>query len=89
MDVSPLFDSEYLPLIVATIVGFAVLAAVLLVPVYRFLEREKKVAEKWTPEALAERMQKRQRTATNGAENDKENDAASPSGATNGSGAAS
>jgi hypothetical protein len=56
MDFSLLFDPEYLPIIVGTIVGFGLLAAVLLVPVYRFLEREKKVAEKWTPDALAERM---------------------------------
>ncbi|PQJ35551.1 hypothetical protein BSZ35_13900 [Salinibacter sp. 10B] len=66
MDFSLLFDPEYLPIIVATLVGFGLLAALLLVPVYRFLERERKVAKKWTPEALAERMQERQRTATNG-----------------------
>lgn len=57
MDFSLLFDPEYLPIIVGTLVGFGLLAAVLLVPVYRFLERERKVAEEWTPEALAERMQ--------------------------------
>lgn len=66
MDFSLLFDPEYLPIIVGTIVGFGLLAALLLVPVYRFLEREKKVAKKWTPEALAERM--RERRATNGTE---------------------
>lgn len=66
MDFSLLFDPEYLPIIVATLVGFGLLAALLLVPVYRFLERERKVAKKWTPEALAERMQERQRSATNG-----------------------
>jgi len=66
MDFSLLFDPEYLPIIAATLVGFGLLAALLLVPVYRFLERERKVAKKWTPEALAERMQERQRTATNG-----------------------
>jgi hypothetical protein len=68
MDFSLLFDPQYLPIIAATLVGFGLLAALLLVPVYRFLERERKVAEKWTPEALAERMQKRQSTATNGTE---------------------
>lgn len=67
MDFSLLFDPEYLPIIVATIVGFGLLAAALLVPVYRFLEREREVAEKWTPEALAERMQERQRTNGTGA----------------------
>jgi hypothetical protein len=66
MDFSLLFDPEYLPIIAATLIGFGLLAALLLVPVYRFLERERKVAKKWTPEALAERLQKQQRTATNG-----------------------
>jgi hypothetical protein len=65
MDSSLLFDPEYLPIIVGTIVGFGLLAAALLVPVYRFLERERKVAEKWTPEALAKRMQEKE-TASNG-----------------------
>jgi hypothetical protein len=60
MDFSLLFDPEYLPIIVATLVGFGLLAALLLVPVYRFLEREQKVAQKWTPEALAERMREQQ-----------------------------
>lgn len=64
MDASPLFDPEYLPVIVATLVGFAVLAALLLVPISRFLDREQEVAEDWTPEALAERMRERQQTAT-------------------------
>lgn len=59
MDFSLLFDPEYLPIIVGTIVGFGLLAAALLVPVYRFLEREQKVAQKWTPEALAERLRQR------------------------------
>lgn len=31
-----------------TLVGFLALAALLLVPVYRFLKREEKVAEAWT-----------------------------------------
>jgi hypothetical protein len=66
MDVSPLFDPTYLPIIVGTLVGFALLAALLLVPISRFLDREQEVAEDWTPEALAERMRERQQTATNG-----------------------
>lgn len=65
MDVSLLFDPEYLPIIVGTLLGFGLLAALLLVPVYRFLERERKVAQKWTPEALAERLQDQDAT-TNG-----------------------
>lgn len=66
MDFWLLFDPEYLPIIAGTVVGFGLLAALLLVPVYRFLERERKVAEKWTPEALAERRKERQAAVTNG-----------------------
>ena len=66
MDASPLFDPQYLPIIMGTLVGFAALAALLLVPIYRFLDREEEVAEDWTPEALAERMRERQQTAANG-----------------------
>lgn len=66
MDASPLFDPKYLSVILATLVGFGVLAALLLVPVYRFLDREQEVAENWTPEAVAERLRERQNTATNG-----------------------
>jgi len=66
MDAGALFDPEYLPIILATLVGFGALAAALLVPVYRFLEREEEVAEEWTPEALAERMRERQEKGTNG-----------------------
>lgn len=68
MDASPLFDPKYLPVIVVTLVGFAALAALLLVPISRFLDREQEVAEEWTPEAIAERMRERQQTATNGTE---------------------
>lgn len=66
MDFSLLFDPEYLPIIVGTIVGFGLLAAALLIPVYRFLEREQKVAEKWTPEALAERARERNEAGGDG-----------------------
>lgn len=64
MDASPLFDPEYLPIIVATLVGFGVLAALLLVPISRFLDREQEVAQDWTPDAVAERIRERQRTDT-------------------------
>jgi hypothetical protein len=68
MDASPLFDPQYLPIIAGTLVGFAALAALLLVPISRFLDREEEVAEDWTPDALAERMRERQQTAANGTE---------------------
>jgi len=60
MDASPLFDPEYLPIIAGTLLGFAALAALLLVPIWRFLDREEEVAEEWTPEAVAERMREQQ-----------------------------
>lgn len=66
MDASPLFDPQYLSVILTTLVGFGLLAALLLVPVSRFLDREKEVAKDWTPEAIAERIQERQSTPTNG-----------------------
>lgn len=80
MDFSLLFDPEYLPIIVGTIVGFGLLAAALLVPVYRFLEREKKVAEKWTPDALAERL--RQRRAADATETEQGDDGSATSNGT-------
>jgi hypothetical protein len=58
MDGSLLFDPQYLPIILATLIGFSVLAAALLVPVWRFLDREEKVAEKWTPDQIAEHIEK-------------------------------
>lgn len=66
MDPSPLFDPTYLPVILITLVGFGLLAALLLVPVSRFLDREQEVAEEWTPEAIAERIRERQKAAANG-----------------------
>lgn len=68
MDASPLFDPQYLPIIAGTLIGFSVLAALLLVPIYRFLDREQEVAEEWTPEAVAERMREQTHEAANGAE---------------------
>lgn len=63
MDGSLLFDPKYLPVILATLVGFTALAAALLVPIYRFLDREQEVAEKWTPEQIADRLRKRREKA--------------------------
>lgn len=72
MDASPLFDPEYLPVILGTLIGFGLLAALLLFPVSWFLDREQEVAEDWTPEVLAERLRKHQRSTTNGTNPDGE-----------------
>jgi hypothetical protein len=47
--------AEYALPIVLTFVGFVTLAAILLVPVYRFLNREERKSRDWTEEALAAR----------------------------------
>ncbi len=43
-------------IMIMALVGFFLLAAILLVPVYLFLKKEKKVSEQWTPEAVARRI---------------------------------
>lgn len=57
----------YALLIILTLIGFFLLAAVLLVPVYRFLEREEQVSKRWTEDQLAERMREH-RAQSNGTE---------------------
>ena len=49
-------DTSFILLIVIALIGFFLLAAVLLVPVYLFLKRERRASEQWTPEALARRI---------------------------------
>ena len=44
----------YTWVIILTTIGFAILAAALLVPVYLFLGREEQISQNWTPEALAQ-----------------------------------
>ena len=45
---------DYLTLVIlATFFGFLALAALLLVPVYRFLKREEQASAQWTREQLA------------------------------------
>ncbi|WP_103021387.1 hypothetical protein [Salinibacter altiplanensis] len=68
MDASPLFDPEYLPIIVGTLLGFALLAALLLVPISRFLDREEEAAREWTPEAVDERVREHRSSPTSGTE---------------------
>lgn len=57
----------YSVLIVFTLVGFSLLAFMLLWPVYQFLEREQEASEQWTKEALAKRLREKQ-ASTNGTE---------------------
>jgi hypothetical protein len=48
----PLDFANYGPLILATLLGFFSLAALLLVPIYRFLKREEAISTRWTSEQL-------------------------------------
>ena len=82
MDGSLLFDPQYLPIILATLVGFSLLAAALLVPIWRFLQREAEVAEKWTPDRVVEQLEKvrKKREAENASEEDEHASGDSPSG---------
>lgn len=57
--------SDYTIIIIITLVGFIALAALLLVPVYNFIQKEKKAASHWTKEEMARRS--RERPSPNGA----------------------
>lgn len=55
-------DQDYTWVVIGTTIAFFSLAALLLVPIYRFLIREEKASEAWTEEALdrAERERRQQ-----------------------------
>lgn len=61
--------SDYTLIIILTLVGFLLLAAILLVPVYLFLRREEDASERWTDEEVAKRSRQR---STNGSRVDEE-----------------
>ena len=52
-------DRIYL-IIAITFFGFIALAFVLLFPVWRFLRRQEKLSDDWTPDALARRYREAQ-----------------------------
>ena len=45
-------DYNYTWIIIGTTVGFFALAAALLVPIYKFLNREEKESESWTRDTI-------------------------------------
>jgi membrane protein implicated in regulation of membrane protease activity len=57
-------ESDYVVVILVAFVGFVALAALLLVPVWRFLRREEEAAKQWTPEKSGAPVEQR----TNGEE---------------------
>lgn len=56
----------YTVVILLTLVGFFALAALLLFPVYFFLKKEERVAQKWTKDALARRVREQRMKQTGG-----------------------
>ena len=48
-------DGQIYLVIAGTFFGFILLAFVLLYPVYRFLQRQERIADDWTPRAVADR----------------------------------
>lgn len=52
-------SADYILVIIVTTIGFGVLAAILLVPVYRFLKREDRMLEEVTEEELREEARRR------------------------------
>jgi len=50
-------DAQFWVITIPTLVVFFTLAALLLVPIWRFLDREQEVSKQWTPEAVAERLE--------------------------------
>lgn len=58
---------EYGLIIVLALIGFIVVAALVLYPVYKFLLRQEEISRDWTEENLAERLSKR-KSGSNGEE---------------------
>ena len=57
---------SYTGIIVLTLVCFLTLAALLLVPIYLFLQREEQASKKWTRERLARRLEEEKTLSENG-----------------------
>jgi len=51
----------YLPIIAATFIGFVALAALLLIPVWRFIQRETARGEAWNRSIIAKERARREK----------------------------
>lgn len=56
-------DGSIYLVIAGTFFGFIALAFVLLYPVYRFMRRQERLADDWTPHAVARRTRETERRA--------------------------
>ena len=63
-------DGPIYLVIAGTFFGFIALAFILLFPVYRFMQRQERMADDWTPEAVSrrEREERRRKRAQKGEE---------------------
>lgn len=52
-------DGSIYLVIAGTFFGFIALAFILLYPVYRFMKRQERMADDWTPESIAKRQRER------------------------------
>ncbi len=52
-------DGSIYLVIAGTFFGFIALAFILLFPVYRFMQRQERLSDDWTPEAIARRQRGR------------------------------
>jgi len=53
-------DAQFWLITIPTLLIFFSLAAALLVPIWRFLDREQEVSKQWTPEAVARRIEEQE-----------------------------
>lgn len=67
-------ESSIYVIIAGTFFGFIAVAFVLLYPVYRFMRRQERLADDWTPDALA----RRQRRGGDGAPTDDDSEPEPP-----------
>ncbi|PEN05405.1 hypothetical protein CRI93_12875 [Longimonas halophila] len=55
-----IMDAQFWLITIPTLLIFFSLAAALLVPIWRFLDREQEVSKQWTPEAVARRIEEQE-----------------------------
>ena len=70
----------YTVVIVVTLVGFFLLAFILLAPVYLFLKREERASKHWTKESLARRYREQSPGANGTSKKDEQPDGSEPAG---------
>lgn len=60
-------DTQIYLVVAAAFIGFVALAFILLYPVYRFLRRQERMSDDWTPDAIARRQRRGSASPPDGA----------------------